>query len=238
MAESPSFIVRGDDGEAYGPVDLEELRDWARENRVGLGTRVRPADGDDQWQHWQQFPELVALLAEVHATGRMMPPLPGAAPVLAPVGRRMGAFVLDLILSSVLFVGVFFILYCFLPPTTLVQMELYGEEVVKGFNPAPPLIQLPAWFQASLNILILVMPLLYYGGFYAVHGRTPGKSLCAIQVVDARGVKPTLSKALIRAGIFVVSVYFLYCIPLLYAFFNPQRRALHDIAAGTYVVER
>jgi uncharacterized RDD family membrane protein YckC len=238
MADSPSFIVRGDDGEPYGPVDLQELRHWTRENRVGLGTRVRRADGDDSWQHWQQFPELVALLAEVQATGRTMPPLPGAAPVLAPISRRMGAFLLDLVLSSVLFAGIFFILYCFLPPATLVRMELYGEEVMKGLNPAPPQIQLPSWFQASLNVVILVVPLLYYGAFHALHGRTPAKSIFAIQVVDAQGLKPTFAKALIRAAIFVVCVYFLYCIPLLYAFFNPQRRALHDIAAGTYVVER
>ena len=61
----PAFIVRGDDGEEYGPVDLAELREWVRENRAGLGTVVRPDRPDASWQPWQNYPELVALLAAV-----------------------------------------------------------------------------------------------------------------------------------------------------------------------------
>ena len=53
-----------------------------------------------------------------------------------------------------------------------------------------------------------------------------------------RAANPSLAKALIRAFVFVISVYFFYGIPLLYAFFHPQRRGLHDLAADTYVVER
>jgi uncharacterized RDD family membrane protein YckC len=40
-----------------------------------------------------------------------------------------------------------------------------------------------------------------------------------------------------RAFVFMISIYFFYGIPLFYTFFNPQRRALHDIVASTYVVE-
>src|SRR5271156_5698487 len=91
----PAFIVRGDDGEEYGPVDLAELREWVRENRAGLGTVVRSDRPDASWQPWQNYPELVALLAEAHAGGP--PPVPGTL-VVAPLLRRAGAFALDLVL--------------------------------------------------------------------------------------------------------------------------------------------
>ena len=227
--------MRGDDDVEYGPVAREELREWVVENRVGLGTAVRLEDEEENWRRWQDFPELVALLAEVHATGRVLPPLPPALPVLAPFGRRVGAFVLDLILSFVVLAGLVFILYWFLPVDVLVRMELFSQAFMAGLNPEPP--KFPFWFQVAINSLVIAVPILYYGGFHAAHGRTPAKSILRVQVVDARGLKPTPGKAFVRALVFFVCVYFLYCIPLVYAFFNPQRRALHDVAAGTYVVE-
>jgi uncharacterized RDD family membrane protein YckC len=232
MAESTAYFVRGDDGEEYGPVDLAEMREWVAENRVGLGTSVRPDAPEGQWSAWQHYPELVALLAEVQAVGN-----PAALPILAPWGRRVTAFVVDVILSLVLFFGIFFIIYCLLPPNLLVVLQGYTQAMLQGLNPPVPELRVPFWFQVSVNIALFGVPLLYYCGFYAAHGRTPAKSLLQLQVVDATGQKPRFSKALLRAFVFVVCVYFFYGIPLVYAFFNPQRRALHDIAAGTYVVE-
>ncbi len=75
LSEARVYFIRGDDGEEYGPVDLAELREWVRENRAGIGTEVRRADPDGTWNTWQTYPELVALVAEVNATG----PVPGPA---------------------------------------------------------------------------------------------------------------------------------------------------------------
>jgi len=77
---------------------------------------------------------------------------------------------------------------------------------------------------------------LYMTGFLAAHGRTPAKSIFRIKVVDQTGQKPSMAKALLRALVLVLSLG-LSGIPLLYAFFNPERRAFHDFIAGTYVVE-
>ena len=70
LPENRLFWIRGDDDKEYGPVNLEELREWVRENRAGLGTFVRTDQPDAPWQHWQQYPELVALLAEVQAAAK------------------------------------------------------------------------------------------------------------------------------------------------------------------------
>ena len=69
MSDNDAYWVRGEDGEEYGPVALAELREWVGENRVGLGTDVRLDTPHGTWHSWQFYPELVALLAEVKATG-------------------------------------------------------------------------------------------------------------------------------------------------------------------------
>src|SRR5277367_5676801 len=99
LPENRSFMVRGDDGQEYGPVDLQELREWVQENRAGLGTDVRLDEPDADWQPWQAYPELIALLAEAHATGGD-PAQPTM--IIAPIWRRVIAFGLDLILISIL----------------------------------------------------------------------------------------------------------------------------------------
>ena len=98
LPEKHSFWIRGEDGQEYGPVDLDELRDWVQENRAGLGTEVRLDEPGAPWNPWQNYPELVALLAEVHVTS----PVPGQPGlVIARLGRRMAAFALDLVLISI-----------------------------------------------------------------------------------------------------------------------------------------
>ncbi len=231
MSENDGYWVRGEDGGEYGPVELSELRDWAAENRVGLGTEVRVDAPDGLWRPWQYYPELVALLAEVGILG-----LPSDVPVLAPMGRRAAAFFLDVALSLVLFMILFVMLCGLLPQNVVEQSALYTQAIFQGLTPLPPAF--PRWFLTWIDVLYLGIPILYYTGFHVAHGRTPAKSIFHIQVTDAQGQKPTLGRALVRAMILVISVYFFYGIPLLYAFFNPQRRALHDLAADTYVVER
>ena len=238
MSDSPTFIVRGDDGEEYGPVELAELREWVRENRAGLGTQVCPAAGPVRWQPWQQFPELVALLAEVRATGRILPPLPEAAPVLAPMGRRSMALLLDLLLAFFLVAPVVMVLYWLQPaPVIVAQLEPYYASLLAGGTPPSTTAALTRACMVGGNIAGFLIPLLYFAGFQAAHGRTPAKSLLRLRVVDGQGRQPTFAMALLRGVVLMISIN-LYGLPLLYAFFNPQRRALHDIAAGTYVVEQ
>ncbi len=223
--ENRAFLIRGDDGQEYGPVDLGELRDWVQENRVGLGTDVRLDTPGEPWHSWHDYPELVALLAEAQGTTASALP-PGL--VIAPVRRRFVAWIIDLFFIWILFIPIMNVAQYFLPMDAIEQAAL---------NPAalqalpPEAFHRVVAFQVACNGLLA----LYITGFLAAHGKTPGKSIMRLMVVDENGAKPTLSKALLRTIAFILCLNFLF--PLLYIFVHPQRRALHDLVAGTYVVE-
>jgi len=227
LPENRAFMIRGDDDQEYGPVDLNELREWVRENRAGLGTTVRLDEPGAMWHPWQYYPELVALLAEVHVTS----PIPGRPDlVIAPLGRRFLALLMDLILSS-------FLATPLLVVVVLAYMPDWNEQFTYMLlNPQAPMSPHFLHYVLLGNIITYLTLTLYMAGFHAIHGRTPGKSMLRLRVVDQNGNKPPFVKSFLRALAFVFSFY-LYCIPLTYAFFNPQRRTFHDLIAGTYVVE-
>jgi uncharacterized RDD family membrane protein YckC len=219
-------MIRGDDGQEYGPVELDELREWVQENRAGVGTEVRRDEPNASWHPWQSFPELVALSAEAHATGPV-PAQMGLA--IAPVGRRIAALMADLILVSILFIPIVNVLALFLPMDAITQAAL--NPMVLQNLPSPTLHQFLA-FQMISNLGLA----LYLTGFVAAHGKTPGKAIMRIRVVEENGQKPSLLNSFLRAIVLIFSMG-LFFLPLAFALFNPQRRAIHDLIAGTYVVD-
>jgi uncharacterized RDD family membrane protein YckC len=227
LPENKSFMVRGDDGQEYGPVELNELRAWVEENRAGLGTEVRLDEPGAAWHPWQNYPELVALLAVAEATGAA----PGVAGLaVAPIWRRGLAFALDLFL-----IGLPTLIVC----TTLAIVyapDWYVQAVVSGTeHPFSPLA-LPVDANIVVNLISDVILALYFTGFHAAHGKTPAKALFRLRVVDQSGNNPTVLKAFLRAFVLIVSMSLLF-LPFAYAFMNPQRRTLHDMVADTCVVE-
>ena len=64
------YKIIGADGKEYGPINLEQLREWMRQGRVGMQTQVRPEAGGD-WRPLSAYPELNAATA--------LPPLPPPA---------------------------------------------------------------------------------------------------------------------------------------------------------------
>jgi uncharacterized RDD family membrane protein YckC len=227
LPENPTFLIRGDDGVEYGPVDVAELRDWVRENRAGLGTEVKRDEPGARWQAWQDFPELVALLAEVNVTAGV-PGQPALA--LAPMGRRVLAFALDIILISILSTPIFVVL-------AIVFLPDWCREYVQAVQNPPFVVpNLPDSAEVVVSLLGDVILAIYFAVFQTLHGQTPAKQLLRVRVVDQAGQKPDLTQSFWRALLLILSMN-LFFLPMLYAFFNPQRRALHDMIAGTYVVE-
>jgi uncharacterized RDD family membrane protein YckC len=70
-----------------------------------------------------------------------------------------------------------------------------------------------------------------------LHGATPGKRLMGLRVVLADGSEPGRARALTRAlaWLFLSTPFANFGFWL--SLFNPRMRALHDLVAGTYVVE-
>jgi uncharacterized RDD family membrane protein YckC len=225
LPESRSFMIRGDDGGEYGPVDLEELREWVRENRAGLGTEVRRDDPGASWNSWQSYPELVALLAEAQATR----PTPGpAALVIAPIWRRVLAWMLDVVFLAILLNPLQLLLDRVIPMHQI--LEATANPALLQTMPTQMLYQVAAFVIIDNACLVL-----YFTICHATYGKTPAKALLRIRVVNANGEKPKAIKAFIRALALVLSVNLIF--PLIYALLNPQRRAFHDLAADTCVVD-
>ncbi len=170
---------------------------------------------------------LVALLAEVRVTSPV-PGVPGL--VIAQLWRRILAFGLDLILVSCLVTPVFITLAIAYMPDWCVQ---YG---IAAAQPTFTMPEIPFYPKMIANMISDGFLALYMAGFLAAHGQTPAKAVLRLRVVDHNGQKPSPARSLFRAVVLIFSMG-LFFIPLAYAFFNPQRRTLHDFVAGTFVVE-
>jgi uncharacterized RDD family membrane protein YckC len=232
LPENPIFFVRGEDGEEYGPVDLTELRGWVAENRAGIGTEVKRDEPGAIWEPWQNFPELVALLAEINAT-EGEPELAGL--VLAPIWRRAVALALDLILSCFFIVPIWSVLAVIFAPEFMHQSYLAFDAALKSQPAYIPPDAFPNE-QRFLNICSCLLQLVYFWGYFARYGRTPAQALFRLRVVSEAGGPMTSSQALARAFAVIFSMFFCF-LPMFFVFMNPQRRAIHDLIAGTYVVE-
>ncbi len=71
---SEQWIVRVE-GKEYGPVDLDELRDWKREGRLIRENEVREPDGE-RWILAGELPEIFSDEPEEDASDLTPPPLP------------------------------------------------------------------------------------------------------------------------------------------------------------------
>ena len=76
------YNIIGSDGKQYGPISLEQMRQWIAEGRVNAQTRVQAAGGGE-WKPAAEFPEL----GLASALGR---PGAGAAPPALPAGQAEG----------------------------------------------------------------------------------------------------------------------------------------------------
>ena len=85
------------------------------------------------------------------------------------------------------------------------------------------------------STISIVVWLAYDIGFLAAVGQTPAMMLFKLRAVDASGQKIGGGAAVIRAIMSWVSALLLV-IGYLWAFWDGERRTLHDKVAGTYIV--
>jgi Domain of unknown function (DUF4190)/GYF domain 2 len=102
------YRIVGADGQEYGPVNIELVRQWIAEGRINAQTLVR-MEGTEVRKTLAEFPELAALLP-----GRVYGPAAGAAPAPAgpppyrpvrPAEQSQGLAVTSLILGILSLVG-------------------------------------------------------------------------------------------------------------------------------------
>ena len=86
------YKIIGADGKEYGPVSIEQMRQWKTEGRISAQTRVQGA-GATEWKTAADFPEL----GFASAIGAAPPPLPTGAAPTEQKGLAITSFVLGLL---------------------------------------------------------------------------------------------------------------------------------------------
>jgi uncharacterized RDD family membrane protein YckC len=157
---------------------------------------------------------------------------PSAPP--CPPWRRLLALLYDLliVLAIVMVVG-------------LLSQLATGGHLVQGADHA----KVPAWYRPLQALVVSA----YFIGSWLRGGQTVGMRPWHIRVTDRAGAAPTLQQAVLRLLIAAAPMLLLMLAPALglratlwlllaawaawfaVAVFDPRRRALHDVVAGTEV---
>jgi len=128
--------------------------------------------------------------------------------------KRLGAFVIDDIVISFLFLVIFW---------SQISILRTPEEI--------------NLFLVNNFLTIVLIKVLYHTFFVWQGGMTLGKYLMKIRVISIlSGKTPPLHLALIRASMRIVSETFFY-LGFIMAFFNPMIQTLHDKLSGCVVVD-
>ena len=151
-----------------------------------------------------------------------------------PLWRRLLALVYDLLIvvAIVMVVG-------------LLSQLATGGQLVQGADHT----QVPAWYRPLQALVVSA----YFIGSWLRGGQTVGMRPWHIRVTDRAGGSPSLQQAVLRLLVAAAPLLLLMLAPALglratlwlllaawamwfaVALFDPRRRALHDIAAGTEV---
>jgi uncharacterized RDD family membrane protein YckC len=224
--EAPSFSDAGPPGSLLSEPDLPEpgLRELGDEDDEPLQDAaddlpLRASEGlllgdADALPVALREPEEDAVihwsLGSRSAGGQEPAPVERPAPLLA----RVEAALLDVVLLAVLGAGVVAL------TARAAQVPLSGL--------------LPSW--PWLSGYLAALGLLYAGYFTGGTGRTLGKIVFGLYVVDAAGQRPGFLRALARAALGTLSVLLVGSglVPML---MDPARRALHDRLFGTRVIQ-
>ncbi len=87
----------------------------------------------------------------------------------------------------------------------------------------------------SVGVLAFIIAFVYFVGFWAWLGQTPGKAALGIKIVRLDGTNIGIGTAILRFIGYIVSSIVL-CIGFLMTAFHGQKRGLHDLIAGTLVI--
>lgn len=216
------YWIKGEDGEEYGPVPLEELAEWVEENRAGIDTPVRTGP-QAEWKPWQSYPELAELLISASA-GVLFPGQPHL--VLGSYLARVAAYIFDIMMVLMIFM---LLIAFFVPASAQKEAEQLWKQMLEGHHPSPNQSGL------ILALIGLVVYVAYFTYFHGRTGQTPGKRLFRLRVVDAHGLTISYWQAFLRTIGAYLSMQF-FCIGHFFAFITTHRQAFHDLAARTFVV--
>ncbi|MCD6283495.1 RDD family protein [bacterium] len=181
--------------------------------------------GEDAYRHRGDFmpdapPEFSPTMSGVGAEGR-----------LANVFKRILGYALDILVARVIYILGYVVVSLFLAgiskgavPSVL---QLGGGGLVAGVKQVALSL-----FTLRFLPLVLILDYIYFFVSFALVNRTFGMSWLNLRIVSTYGDFVGLGACAIRAVVLVVSLGF----SIIVALVHPRAMGLHDMAAGTFVV--
>jgi len=234
VSESTWYYLDSD-RKQHGPVAAAEIREALRAGRIGDATLVW-RDGLSEWRPLAQLAGELGLSSAPPAPpdSNSVDPAVVAFAVDRPAASRAAA-------NDIVYAGFIRRWAALFLDSLIVAIPL----VILAVVVAIPLGLLRAggdegatFAQGIYYLLYLIAAPLYYAGMESsVHQATLGKRALGIKVTDNDGRRLSFGHALGRWFAAALSYLTLY-IGFLMAAFTERKRALHDIVAGTLVVDR
>jgi uncharacterized RDD family membrane protein YckC len=216
------YKIIGGDGAEYGPATLDELKNWIHDGRVAGMTKVWRSDLAI-WTPADRYSELRPDLAILHAAA--------SAQAARPCGfwARLAAYILDSFILCTLFLMVWTPIADSHNWTMPEWPHNTSDAATREF-----VEQAQTWWHHAWPVfypIFLIYSVLLNGRF----GATFGKMAIGARITMLNGAPIGYRRALLRwlaARLSDLTLFFGY---LLIAF-HPEKRALHDLLAGTKVV--
>jgi uncharacterized RDD family membrane protein YckC len=155
--------------------------------------------------------------------------------VYAGLGRRIVAFIVDIILILLLDAVAVAVLGLFRGLQNLYFFAVQ-QAPVESLTTEGTSVALFGSIVAAYGIVIVVIPWLYYAGFESSRSQaTPGKLLMRIVVTDLEGNKPSFARVTLRHFAKFISTLIIF-IGFLMIGLTKKRQGLHDTIAGCLVL--
>ena len=224
------FTIIGGDGKEYGPVTVEQMRQWLTGGRANLETRAKKA-GEEAWRRLGDFEEFSA--------AETAPPVitDGATSSGSTPGGR-GARTGAAFINAAIYAG------CVLPGFLMMSAKIVaqGARTIEQMDPA---VMAPSLHVMQLG---LFAALAVQACLLAIRSQNIGMLMVGLRVVRITDDQPAgfLHGALLRflvpisplfmPGLITFLGLLLLCVDYCFMF-RDDRRCLHDLIAGTRVVK-
>jgi uncharacterized RDD family membrane protein YckC len=221
-----TYKIIGGDGREYGPIALDELKNWIRDGRVAGGTPVWRSD-NALWSPAAQFAELRADIGQLVAAAGL-----AAVNAAAPVGfwARLGAYIVDRIVMWLLCTFIWTAIAALMQwkfPEPPPNMQTF-QELINYFQSLGPLV-------IYQMIVVFVCGFVYEVVFNGTWGATLGKMAIGARIVRVDGSRIRYGIAALRWLAERLSDL-TFCVGYLMIGFRADKRAMHDLIAGTRVI--
>ncbi len=234
------FTILGSDGKQYGPVPADKVQAWMRDGRANLQTKAQ-RQGEAEWRTLGEFAEFSATPPPPPVEADRPTPAAtfaeAAAPGLADRFVRLGAVILDNVIA----------ISCAAPGLLVLGMSFLRAVLVVSRGGEPDFSEIEV-FHLVLGLILLGVGglglLIVQVWLLATRGQTIGKKLLKIRIVREPGhaaagfVHAWLLRNFVTGFIRAVPwIGFVFTLVDVCFIFRDDRRCLHDLIAGTKVVQ-